>query len=153
MAFSAAVLYGELANFFNIEFSFFNVIISLEYGYFVTNLLVFIPFSYIIITTYFGLFSFKITKWYELYPKHTDSVSLIYSASFLARLIYPICFNFLKLAQIEKTQFSIAMSSLSEGTIFGEGINRFFFPICLILFFFMNLFNLYRWLLSLCGWS
>lgn len=92
---SIAVLYGELANFFQIEFSFFNEIISVDYGYFVTNLLVFFPFSYIMFVTYFALFSFKITRWYELYPKHTDSVSLIYSASFLSRLIFPLSFNFL----------------------------------------------------------
>lgn len=120
---SIAVLYGELANFFQIEFSFFNEIISVDYGYFVTNLLVFFPFSYIMFVTYFALFSFKITRWYELYPKHTDSVSLIYSASFLSRLIFPLSFNFLQLSHISKTQFSKALSSLNEGTIFGEGIN------------------------------
>ena len=42
---------------------------------------------------------------------------------------------------------------MKEGTIFGAGINQFFFPCCLTLFFLFNLFNLYRWVMKKVGLS
>ncbi len=121
--FSCAVLYAEIANFFKIEFRFLDKIITLRKGYFTTNLLMFLPLSYILVTTYIGLFSFRITQWYELYPRHSDPASLVWAATILARLLYPMCYNYLEISQIQKAEFLTVLSSLSEGTIFGAGIN------------------------------
>jgi len=100
MLFSLLVLYGEIAYFFQLDFKFFDTIVSFDGGFIISNFLVIFVFGYFMLTVYFGLFSFKLTSWYELYPKHTDPGSMIWSATLLARLIYPPCFNFLEISQI-----------------------------------------------------
>ena len=140
---SILVLYGEMANFLQIEFSFFNELIVYSQGYIVMNILMMFPFMYFMIVTYFGIFNFTINKFYDLYPKHSDSISLILSASNLMKLVFPITFNFSKVSKISKSQFLIQMQSLNENTIFGKGLNQYVFPCLLIIFFCLNLFNVY----------
>ena len=66
-----------------------------------------------------------------------------------------MCYNFLavtKNLQNENTVFQETLSSLSEHTLFGEYINRYFLPISLLIFFLLNLLNIFsyvqKWVLE-----
>ena len=49
-------------------------------------MLCFIPLSYLCTTTYFGVFHYKITSFYEMHPNRTtDNASLLFSATYAAQ--------------------------------------------------------------------
>lgn len=103
----------------------------------------FMPLSYMLACTYYGLFSVKLTSWYELFKGHSDPVSMIWSGTIFARLIYPMSYNFITIMKVKNTNYSNVLGILDDFTILGDGMNRYFFPVVLLLFFLMNLFNLW----------
>ena len=70
---SILILTGEVGYFADWKINLINKFVKVEQGFIVSNILVFFPLGYLCISIYFGLFSFKLTKWYDLYPNHTDS--------------------------------------------------------------------------------
>lgn len=140
---SIALLYAEFTNFINFDFSLFNWIFEKDLGYFVTYVLMFFPLVYMLTCTYYGLFSVKLTSWYELYKGHSDPVSMLWSGTIFARLIYPMSYNFITIMKVKNTNYSKVLGILEDFKVLGEGMNRYFFPIVLILFFLMNLFNIW----------
>ena len=69
-------------------------------------LMVSVALFYMASTTYFGLFNIRIFSIYSLSSSgHTDSFSLLYSARTLTGLASPLCVNFLKLTNVQNTQF------------------------------------------------
>ena len=59
---------------------------------------------YLTFTTYYGLFNIRIFSIYSLEASgHTDSFSLLYSARTLTGLASPLCFNFLKMTNVQLT--------------------------------------------------
>lgn len=150
---SLALLYAEFSNFMKIDFSLFNWIFESNFGYFVTFVLMFFPLTYMLVCTYYGLFSVKLASWYELYKGHSDPVSMIWSATILARLIYPMSYNFITIMKVRNTNYSQVLTIFEDFRVLGDGMNRYFFPIVLIVFFLMNLFNLWSRLFNACGLS
>ena len=60
--------------------------------------------AYLTFTTYYGLFNIRIFSLYSLDASgHTDSFSLLYSARTLTGLASPLCFNYLKLTNVQNT--------------------------------------------------
>lgn len=150
---SLALLYAEFSNFVKINFSMFNWILDKDLGFLVSYFLMSIPLGYMLICTYFGLFSVKLASWYELYKGHTDPVSMLWSGTIFARLIYPMSYNFITIMKVKNTNYSLVLTILEDFTILGDGMNRYFFPIVLIIFFVMNLLNLWSRLFNACGLS
>ena len=150
---SLMLLYAEFTNFINIKDSLFNWIFNQDLGYFPTYILLFVPLFYMVVCTYFGLFSVKLASWYELYKGHSDPVSMLWSGTIFARLIYPMSYNFISILKVEHTSYADVLGILDDFTVFGDGMNKYFFPIVLIIFFLMNLFNLWVRLFNLCGIS
>lgn len=142
------LLYAEFTNFINIENSLFNWIFEKDLGYFVTYILMFVPLFYMLVCTYYGLFSVKVASWYELYVGHTDPVSMIWSGTIFARLIYPMSYNFISIMKVKNTNYAEVLGILDDFTVLGDGMNSYFFPIVLIIFFLMNLLNLWGRLLN-----
>lgn len=140
------LLYAEFTNFIRIEFSFFNWIFEKDLGYFLTYILMFMPLSYMLVCTYYGLFSVKLASWYELYKGHSDPVSMFWSGTIFARLIYPMSYNFITIMKVRNTNYAEAIGILEDFSVLGKGMNQYFFPIVLILFFLMNLFNVWTML-------
>lgn len=129
------VLYAEFTNFINIKESVFHWIFKNDLGYFVTYLFVIVPLFYMLLCTYYGLFSVKIASWYELYRGHSDPVSMIWSGTIFARLIYPMSYNFITILKVGNTNYSKVLGILKDFSILGEDMNKYFFPAVLILFF------------------
>lgn len=140
---SLALLYAEFTNFIRFEFSFFSWIFDRDLGYFLTYLLMFLPLSYMLTCTYYGLFSVKLASWYELYKGHSDPVSMIWSGTIFARLIYPMSYNFITIMKVNNTNYAKVLGILEDFNLLGKGMNRYFFPVVLLIFFLMNLLDLW----------
>jgi len=67
----------------------------------------------------------KIAGWYGLYPNHnTDTGSLLWCASILARLAPPIGYHFLLLIQVEGTAFQAMMGQMNVVPVLGQSFNQ-----------------------------
>ena len=92
---------------------------------------------YLTFTTYYGLFNIRIFSVYSLDASgHTDSFSLLYAARTLTGLASPLCFNFLKMTNVQKTQFHAVLNPMDAIPVLGQSFQTFFpgvlFVLCLV---------------------
>ena len=104
--------------------------------------------------TYYGLFNFRLSKFYGLFPhKQTDPSSLVYSASIAAKLAFPICYNYLLLVSLlttkgnihqkgHKTVFEEVMGAMDLVPILGQDFQKYF-PCIIFVFLILNLLEVY----------
>eukprot|EP00826_Nyctotherus_ovalis_P001091 TRINITY_DN10130_c0_g1_i10.p1 TRINITY_DN10130_c0_g1~~TRINITY_DN10130_c0_g1_i10.p1 ORF type:complete len:462 (+),score=125.25 TRINITY_DN10130_c0_g1_i10:1807-3192(+) len=121
-------------------------LLSLNHNYIAIVLIMGPALGMFIAYTYYGLFSFKLSKFYGLYPhKQTVSSSLVYSAIYTAKLAFPICYNFLLLvnmSSMSKPVFERVMGVINLVPVMGDF--QYVFPCIIILFMAMNACNLYN---------
>ena len=145
---SAAVILAESSLFIDFPIAVLPLLFEDDYGIIFTQIICLIPFSYILYCTYFGLFYLKLPGLYGLYKQNTEPSSLVYSASYLARLSAPLAYNFFLLSKINNTVFSETMG-------FAEIHNKYakFLPLSLIILSFLNYIHAYGRVLNLLGIS
>ncbi|OII74855.1 uncharacterized protein cubi_02987 [Cryptosporidium ubiquitum] len=100
---------------------------------------------YVFLCTYWGLFNFKIPKKYGIYfNKHTDGPCIVFFSQFLCKLSTALCFHYLSILKIEKTEFGKFYGKQIQHLldIFGKDFNIFFFPIIVVLVYVINIFDL-----------
>ena len=148
---SLALLYAEFTNFLKVDISFLSWIVKGNLNFPSMIVLLIIPLSYMLACTYHGFFSVKLASWYELHKGHSDPVSMIWSGTMLARLIYPMSYNFITIMRAPNTNYAEVLTILDDFTILGDWMNRYFFPMVLIIFFLLNLFNLYSRIFKALG--
>lgn len=137
------VVLGEVSLFIDYSLSPFPLLVKEDHGETLTQLYSMVPLVYIMLATKFGLFRLKLSGWYGLYPHNqTDPGNLIWSAYFVARLTAPLAYNFILLIDLKGTQFSKFMDIIEIIPVMGKGF-AIFFPLSLVLFCAMNLFNVY----------
>merc|ERR1719353_210871 len=96
------------------SFSVLSLFFQEDHGFVATQLLCMVPLGYMVCTAYWSVFRLKIAGWYGLYPNHnTDTSSLLWCASILARLAAPLCYHFLKLVQVKGTAFQEMMGEMN----------------------------------------
>ena len=101
--------------------------------------------------TYNGIFNFKISGFYGLYPhKQTDPSNLICSALYLVKLAAPLSYNFHYLAKLNGTAFMDVLGVMQIIPVFGTAF-QLFCPCFLIIFALINYFNLFSRLMSAIG--
>jgi len=121
------------------------------HGFWLTQACCIVPLSYMVCTAYWSVFRFKITGWYGLYPDHnTDTSSLLWCASILARLAAPLCYHFLFLIRVERTAFQEMMGQMNVVPVLGGSFNEVF-PVLVGFICLCNLLNVYLPLLQICG--
>lgn len=151
--FSCFVVLGELTLFVEAPVGVFPIMFENSSGDIGTQLLCMIPLSFMVFTTYFGLFNLKLQGMYGLYPhNNTDPHNLTWSASFMARLASPLCYNFLLFIKVSGSEFEKVIGVVNIVPVVGEDF-AIFFPSILIVFVFMNLFNVYGRLMKALGVS
>jgi hypothetical protein len=147
------VVLGELTLFVEAPVGVFPLMFESEHGNVGTQLLCMIPLCFIVFTTYFGLFNLKLHGMYGLYPhNNTDPHNLTWSASFMARLASPLCYNFLLFIKVKGSEFEKVIGVVNVVPVVGKDF-AVFFPSILIVFVFMNLFNVYGRLMKALGFS
>ena len=110
-----------------------------------------LPLLYVCLCTYLAIFSMKLPGFYGLYDNNqTDPSNLAWSAFFLTRLITPLCYNYLLMIKVTGTYFDDVMGVIDLVPVIGQDF-AVFFPLSIIFFVFMNLFNVYGKILTMVG--
>lgn len=149
---SVVIVLGQLTMFSNSwSLSLLSLLFMREHGFGFTQVLCILPLTYIVCTAYWSVFRLKITGWYGLYSNHnTDTGSLLWCASILARLAAPLCYHFLLLVRVRGTAFQAMMGQMNVVPVLGQKFNEIF-P-CLVGFLCVcNLLNVYSRFVQLCG--
>jgi len=121
------------------------------HGFWLTQAVCIVPLGYMVCTAYWSIFRLKIAGWYGLYPDHnTDTSSLLWCASILARLAAPLCYHFLFLIRVEHTAFQEMMGQMNVVPVLGGSFNEVF-PILVGFLCLSHLLDVYTRLLQLCG--
>jgi hypothetical protein len=89
---------------------------------------------------YWAVFRFRVFDMYEVVPKVSDGASMCFITTFLTRVILPVCYNFLFLANLTKDHtlvtYSRLFGNMNVVVFLGTWFNRFmpiFIPILALL--------------------
>lgn len=107
------------------------------------NLLLTAYIAYLVTHT---IFRIKVYKIFALYKKNSSASSLLFTAINLSRVCYPLCYNYL---QVTGMPASIFLPFFGEVTIRRE--LAIIFPILMLLFALLNLFDCYHKALGYLG--
>lgn len=152
-AMSLLVVLGEITLFINVPVGLFPMMFYESHGPYLTQVLVLLPLSYILLCTYSSLFYLKLQGFYGLYPHNmTDPSNLAWSASFLAKITAPLCYNFLNFIKVTGTQFYAVMGVVNLMPVLGEKF-VLFFPSLLLVLVLLNYFNVFGKLMKALGMS
>ena len=95
---------------------------------------------YMAVTSYWANFQLKINDTYHIVPGNSDPVSMCFNATFLTRLIMPLCYNFLWMGNItdksDLVTYAELFGRMNVVAILGDWFNRFiplFIPIIALL--------------------
>jgi len=149
---SAMIVLGQLTMFSSSwSLSLLSVLFRENHGFGPTQVFCILPLSYMVCTAYWSVFRLKIAGWYGLYWDHnTDTGSLLWCASVLARLAAPLCYHFLLLIRVKGTAFQAMMGQMNVVPVLGRSFNEIF-PVLVGFLCLCNLLNVYSRLVQLCG--
>jgi hypothetical protein len=102
--------------------------------------------AYIVYMATHTVFRIKLNRVYALHKKHSGASSLTFTATNLARVCYPLCFNYLQLTHIGSAAFISFF-----GTVTTDFQFAFVFPIIMIVFAFFNLIDVYGTIVGYLG--
>jgi len=148
---SVMIVLGQLVINCRKEYSILSWAFQSDHGFILTQVLCMLPLSYMICSSYWSVFRLKVAGWYGLYPNHnTDTCSLLWCASILARLAAPLCKHFLQLIRVERTGFQKMMGQMDAVPLLGTEFNVAF-PYIVGFLCVCNLANVYSRLVHFCG--
>eukprot|EP00415_Alexandrium_ostenfeldii_P000027 UN0027 len=131
--------------------SLLSLLFQRDHGFGFTQAFCIVPLTYMVCTAYWSVFRLKVAGWYGLYWNHnTDTGSLLWCASTLARLAAPLCYHFLKLIRVKGTAFQTMMGQMNVVPLLGNSLNEIF-PVLVGFLCLCNLLNVYSRLVQLCG--
>lgn len=96
---------------------------------------------YMAACSYWATFRFKVFEVFHVLPSVSDAASLCFTATFLTRLIMPLCYNFLNIAGLVNSSttpvvYSTVFGSMDVGAVLGQWFNQYlpiFIPIVAVL--------------------
>jgi hypothetical protein len=149
---SLAIILSEITLFTNLPLSIFGLIIWQSDSIYTINFICLITLTFMFCTSMYGLFKLKLSGIYSINDhRHTDSISLLFLASFMCRIGFPLCLNFVQILKLRdvKTQIEIIMGEVPD---FGRHF-IIFFPTALIVLCLFNLFDIYGRLMNILGFQ
>lgn len=144
---SVLLVLGETLLFLETPVTGVPLLFASDHGFIGTQLVCLIPLLYVILCTEIGLFRIKFSVSKSLFRRHSEVSSLIWTSAFLARLITPLGFNFLKLIKVTDTQYSDVMGALNLVPLLGQEFSLYF-PALIIPFCLANYLKLYSRLMA-----
>mmetsp|Transcript_22 Transcript_22/g.73 ORF Transcript_22/g.73 Transcript_22/m.73 type:complete len:669 (-) Transcript_22:270-2276(-) len=118
------------------------------------QLLALIPLFYMSLATYRSLFKFKMVDLFHLQPRGSASTALIFNATYLIRLQFPLCYNFLLLLRYEDASYTgfktYLMNRMDMVPVFGTSFNVYG-GIILVLIACLTLFRVHARILDAMG--
>jgi hypothetical protein len=102
-----------------------------------------IPLSYMLGCAYWSLFRLRLFNYYRMVPgNHTGTTSVVFSSSYLTKLVVPLSWNFVNMSQLlSTTGFGSVMASMDFLPLFGVSFYTYW-PVILLVFVLASLFNL-----------
>ena len=151
--FSLFVVLGEITLFTSTPVGVFPLAFEEDHGPVGTQILCLIPLLYIVLCTYLALFILKLKGRYGLYQNnHTDPSNLCWTAFTMAKLAPPLCYNFILFIKIKSSVFNKVYGVLNLVPILGQMFSLFF-PLMLVVFVLLNLFDVYSKIMTKIGIS
>jgi hypothetical protein len=145
------VILGESTLFVDTSVGLFPIFFKDDHGDVGTQILCFIPMTYLFCTAYIGLFTLRIPGSYGLYNKnHTDPANLVWSAFFTSRLVQPLIYNYLLFIKVTGTEFQKVMGVMNLVPFLGNDFSKYF-PIVIVVFAILNAFDFYTWIMVKLG--
>ena len=124
----------------------------ITYRNYISVLLIVVPSLGILITFIcFGLFNFKLSKFYGLFPhKQTDPSCLVYSSMYTAKIAFPICYNYLLIVGLRNYESNEKLTTVFENVVgvmdlvpfLGTNFQQYF-PCVLALLLLLNICEVY----------
>ena len=111
----------------------------------VIHLIVLIPLIYLISMSNYTLFKIKLSSYLFMYgPRQTDSISLITFTSYLSRIYFAICINYMMAVnQFSERQYSSKFEAFFDLNIYNTILYMCrYSPILLFIFIFLFYFNI-----------
>jgi hypothetical protein len=149
----------------SVHISIPSLILSPSTSTFIMEILALAFICYMCTCTYSTLLRIKIFDYYQMVPRHnTDQVSLLWVGSYLCKLTFPLCYNFLNMGGVADGKKGKDGVDYSASPVFiqyfgpavnltpllGQGYNDWVAFLVLIVCT-LFLFNLHAKLLRLCG--
>lgn len=121
-------------------------------GWAALELTSFLFILYMCACTYSTLFKVRVFDYLILSQHHTDPGSLLFTGSYLCRLTFPLCYNFLNMLQDdENSTFSEYIGkAVNFAPLLGDGYNKWL-PVMVLVIACITLFNLHGRVLRLFG--
>lgn len=142
---SVIILLAETSTFISV-FEYINVLGLINFASPASYIMNFILTFYIAYIVTHTVFRIKLYKVYSLHKRHSSSSSLTFTAINLARICYPLCFNYLQITHIKNAAFINFFGQMSINYKFA-----FVFPIIMILFGIFNLVDVYDTIMGYLG--
>lgn len=127
-------------------FEYINVLRLVNWASPASYVLNFFFISYIVFIVTHTVFRIKIYHVFSLHKKHSSSSSLIFSSINLARVCYPLCYNYLSMTHINHAGFLTFFGDMDLSTSV-----MWIFPMLMIVFGVFNLINIYDTIMGYLG--
>ena len=149
---SLSVVLSEVTLFTNLPLSIFGILIEKSDNIYMLNVLCLIPLIFMFLTSLYGLFHLKLYGYYSVHDnRQTDSLSLLFLSSFMCRIGFPLCLNFVQIIKLKFIKTNIEWI-MGETPDFGRNF-MIFFPTILIVLCLFNMFDIYGRLMNILGFN
>ncbi len=146
---SLATVLSEITLFTNLPLSIYGLLIEQSNNIYMLNLLCLIPLIFMFMTALYGLFHLKVYFYSMHSNRQTDSDSLLFLSSFMCRIGFPLCLNFVQILKLQHVKTNIEWI-MGETPDFGKNF-MLFFPAALIVLCLFNIFDIYGRFLNIFG--
>ncbi len=152
---SLATTLSEFTLYLNINVSIIGMLVNTSSdSVFLVHIITVIPLGFLFYACLFGMFNLKIAGLFGMYKNnHTDATSLLFMSSFMCRIGFPLCINFVQILKLKKrTVLEEIVGSTDLDPLFGT---NFFiiYPAILVVLIMLNLLNVYENILRMFGVS
>ena len=153
--FSLAIILSEITLFLDMPLSVFSYFLEKCNSILTINLMVLLTLIFLFLTTLYGLFNLKIYGIYHISKsQNTDASSLLFLTSFICKIGYPLCLNFVYILKMRtyRTSLETLLGVMDLFPVFGNNF-ALFYPTILIIFILFNMFDVFGKLSNFLGFS
>ncbi|CAD8049962.1 unnamed protein product [Paramecium sonneborni] len=142
---------SEIAIFGNLKFNVFIYFINDNEEFFAVQILVLIPLLYVLYCIQYGLLNIRFNRFGFYDYGYTDAPSLLFSATFVSRIAFPLAFNFFWMFNESDADIANVVGNFN----FDQYLTEFklAFPILLVILIICNIFDIYDKLLGALGFE
>ncbi|KAM3133935.1 hypothetical protein pb186bvf_013901 [Paramecium bursaria] len=141
---------AQFSIFLQFDMNLFWHVVKKDEQFFPIQITMFIPIIYVFYCIQYSLLSIRLYR-YGFYQNHTDGPSLIFSATFISRIAFPLAFNFMWMFNFTDSDVTSVIGDFS----FNDYLSwfKYMIPGLLSLMILINIFNVYDKLMNALGFQ